>query len=442
MLDLPPDATIDDANQAYAYLHRMLDLFHQDTGDRDRGDRQEDMDLLTCAYEKAIVYLSGQDSQPVESAEIPPRPSVVDAPKSTDFHFTLNFSADSDKDASLDAGSPLSEPNVQTVEDAISIISRQLHQTESVLPGAQQAVESAKAAAEAANRQHESAKQAKMTAVIAAKSAKTRALLLEIEAKRAMEDAIALAEKARDRVIAARQAAREARAEVDKAREQAGCAGKSEMTAAAEVVCSEDRLEKAKVQLKALTLTLVETRHRMGMFQDTTAATEKKNPEARIDSPAVMPDDQFSLPHATEREEPDREQIMSDLLEIEASFDAGKREPIPLSVDGADLQDGTGRAVERRRHHRISYPLDQGPVLSIDGRMIPVLDLSTAGMRLQWDDAVACPHIVRGVIAFTDQRPVTVTGKVVRQNDHGLGLRLVTRIGKHILDQERFRLCA
>ena len=123
LLDLPPDATIDEANQAYTYLHRMIDLFHQDTGDGDRGDRQEDMDLLTCSYEKAIVYLSDQDSQPAQSAEIPPRSSVIDAPKSTDLHFTLNFSADADKDASLDAGSPLPEPDVQTVENAISIIS-------------------------------------------------------------------------------------------------------------------------------------------------------------------------------------------------------------------------------------------------------------------------------------------------------------------------------
>ena len=30
LLDLSPDATIDDANQAYTYLHQMVDLFHRE----------------------------------------------------------------------------------------------------------------------------------------------------------------------------------------------------------------------------------------------------------------------------------------------------------------------------------------------------------------------------------------------------------------------------
>jgi hypothetical protein len=63
-------------------------------------------------------------------------------------------------------------------------------------------------------------------------------------------------------------------------------------------------------------------------------------------------------------------------------------------------------------------------------------------MRLEPDAAMAGSRIVRGVIAFSSRPPVKVTGKVVRQDDAGLGLKLVTRIGNHILDQERLRLRA
>jgi hypothetical protein len=80
------------------------------------------------------------------------------------------------------------------------------------------------------------------------------------------------------------------------------------------------------------------------------------------------------------------------------------------------------------------------PLFSIDNRLIPILDLSSAGMRLGPDDALARMRIVRGIIAFADQPPIKVAGKVVRQDDSGLGLRLVTRIGNRILEKERRRL--
>jgi hypothetical protein len=396
------------------------------------------MDLLTCAYEKAVGCLSDRDPQNApSSAAAPPRASWIDGPQSTDLCFTINVSADREKDAP-----PLPEPNARTVEDAISITSRRLHQVESALPGAQQAVDSAMAAVEAANRRHERARQASLTAVVAAKSAKHRALLLEIEANRAMQDAIAVAEKARDRVVAARQVAKDATAEVDKARGQASRVKKSEETAAAEAVCAEDRLEKEKARLKALTHTLVETRSRMRMFQGATASMEKQDPEASLLSPAVTPANRFSSPLAVGGEVTARNQIMADLLEIEASLDARKGNSKPADITGTLQSDAAGPTDERRQHHRLAYPLDQCPLLSIDGRTIPILDLSTTGMRLEPDAVMARSRIVRGVIAFSGRPPVEVTGKVVRQDDSGLGLKLVTRIGNHILDQERLRLSA
>ena len=442
LLDLPPDATIDDANQAYAHLHRMIDMFHQDAGAGERGDRQEDIDLLVCAYEKAVAYLSDRDLQHASSSSIaPPRSSVDNRPPSTDLHFTINMSAETEKDPSPGDVPSLPEPNARTVEDAISITSRRLHQTEAALPAAQRAVESARAALMAANRRHEQARQASLTAVVAATSGKHRVLLLEIEARRAMQDAIAVAEKARARVVAAKQAANEATAEADKAQKQADRFKKSEETAAAEAVCAEDRLEKEKSRLKALTHNLVEARSRMRMFKGATTAIEKPDTEVDI-HPVALSNDRF-LPTRTGGGEANaRQQIMSDLLEIEASLNARKRDPSSAHANGTVLSGAAGQNAERRQHPRVIYPVDQCPKFSIGGRTIPILDLSNAGMRLEPHAAMAGSRIVRGVIAFSNRPPVKVTGKVVRQDDAGLGLKLVSRIGNHILDPERLRLRA
>ncbi|BBO67701.1 hypothetical protein DSCA_16310 [Desulfosarcina alkanivorans] len=443
LLDLPPDATIDDANRAYADLHRMIDQFHQDAGTGKGGDRQEDMELLTCAYEKAVGFLSDQDPRHApESAAATARPAAAGGHESTDLHFTINFNTDPAEDAAGEVAPVLPEPNTRTVEAAVSITARRLHQAESALPAARQAVTSAAAAVTSASRQHESARQASMDAVIAAKSAKSRALLLDIEVKRAMAEAIAVAEKARDRVIAARQAAREASVEADKAREQARRIRKSEETAAAEAVCAEDRLEKEKSRLKALTHTLIEARERMRMFQEPTADPAARTTAAQPPSSPPPPADRLSPSHAVDGDEAARQQIMSDLLDIEASLTARRKASLPAADDGVQGTRDDGPANERRRHGRLVYPVDRRPRCTIDGRSIPVLDLSAAGMRLASDHGMAHSRIVRGTIALAGRRALPIAGKVVRADDAGLGLRLVTRIGNHILDQERLRLSA
>jgi hypothetical protein len=443
LLDLPPDATIDDANQAYAYLHSMVDVFHQDDGAGNRGGRREDMELLTCAYEKAVAYLSDRHPRQVPAETIvPSRRPGLDGAESTDLHFTINFNADSAGDPPPETTATLPEANARPVEEAISITTRRMRRTESALPGAQQAVESATAAVASAHRRYESAKQASLTVIVAAKSAKSRALLLEIEAKRAMADAIALAEKARDRVVAARQAARNAMADAGKARQQVGCVRKTEETAAAEVVCAEDRLEKEKARLKALTHTLVETRNWMAMFRDTASSVEGQEAETCTRPGTALSGNRSASSPPVDEEAAARQQIMSDLLEIEASLDARKRGPVPPVGSGDRCPTAGGPEVERRRTPRLVYPLDRRPVLSMDGRSIPILDLSPDGMCLKPDPDMLHPRIIRGEIAFAGRRAMPITGKVVRADDHGLGLRLVTRIGRHVLDQERLRLSA
>lgn len=440
LLDLPPDATIEDANQAYTYLHRMIDIFHHENDAEDSGDRQEDMDLLTCAYEKAVSYLSDMDAGEEDAGAS--RLSAETASSATDLHFTINFPAGADGARTAEDASTLRQPNSQTVETAVSITTRRLRKAESSLDTARQMVETAADAVDAANQRHQRTKQARIEALVAAKSAKTRALLLEIEAKRAMEEAIAIAEKARDRVAAARQMAKAAQCEADNARQQVGMVSQSEETSAAEVVCAEDQLEKAKAQMKGLTHTVVEARRRLQMFQGFGADPDMQTYLDSHDDPSAAGDAIFAPPRAVDRQGGDREQIMSDLLEIENSLSVRKRQPVATIPDTAARREVVDREVEKREHKRLNYPDNRRPVFSIDGRSIPIRDLSSAGMGLEPDGAMASSRLVRGAIAFAGRPPVNVTGRVVRQDQRGMGLRLLTRIGNHVLDQERHRLSA
>lgn len=433
LLDLSPEATIDEANQAYAYLHQMIDLFHREAAEDDRGNRQEDMDLLTCAYEKAVAYLSDRDPQRPATTPGLSEPSAGVANGATDLHFTINF-ADKATSPPPDSGTQSTEPNNRAVADALSITTRKLQITETALPETQVAVESAAAAAAAASRRLERAKQARMDAIVSAKSAKSRALLLEIEAKRAMQEAIAVAEKARDRAAAAKKAAHDARVVADKARQRVSRIEKSEKTAAAEVICAEDRLEKEQERLKHLTHTLLQARQRMKLFKG-----------AHGDSPSVTDHDLKRHPGRSDTRvstEPtdERQQIMADLLEIEASLKSrAASAPVMQSASTPPAADVDSSA-ERRRHERLAYPPGQSPLLTIDGQQVAVLDVSSCGMRLEPSDAMGGQQIVRGKVALGGKQPIGVTGKVIRRDDSGLGLKLVTRIGDHILDKERLRL--
>ena len=207
------------------------------------------------------------------------------------------------------------------------------------------------------------------------------------------------------------------------------------------MVCAQDCLEKEKAGLKALTHTLIETRNWMSMFRDTSAAVERQQPKAHIRPGAAIPSNRSaSVP--VDEEADARRQMMSDLMEIEASLNARKREPIQIDGNEDSRSTADGLETERRRTSRLAYPVGRRPVLSMDDRSIPILDLSPEGMCLEADVDMPHPRIIRGIIDFAGRRAVPITGKVVRTDGLGLGLRLVTRIGRHILDQERLRLNA
>lgn len=443
LLDLPADATIDDANQAYATLHRMIDRFHREKETDAPGDRQEDIELLTCAYEKAVSHLSDQDPRHAASASGgSAHPAADDAKPSGDLHFTINFSpTEADPEDRLDQDEqPV--PSNPTVEAAVSITRRRLEEAESRLEAAHQAAASATDAVETANRQFARSRQARITAVVDAKSAEARAQLLEIEADRAMQEAVEIVEKARKRVLAARQTASEARQRAERVRQAVRRIHQSEETAAAEVICAEDRLEQAKGNLRELTHTVVEARRRLRMFTDSDGPSDASPGLEEIRPAADVAAESHGAGQPENRPSAARQQIMADLLELETSLGIRKSPPPAELRQGPTEMPAAGGEGERRRHGRLTYPEDRRPLFIVDGRAIPILDLSSDGMGLAPDDATARSKLVRGSIDFYGKPGVQVTGRVVRKGAQSLGLRLVTRIGNHLLEQERERLRA
>jgi chromosome segregation ATPase len=440
LLDLSSGATIDDANQAYTYLHRMIDIFHRDN-QAGQGDRQEDLELLACAYEKAVSYLSDPnpritgDPAPLASGKV-----SDDARQTTDLHFTINFSGAGDDRAVAKDNLSIPQGSDEAVENAVAIISRRLQEAESALEQAREAVEKATAVMDAASQRLEKTKQDRINAMIAAKSARSRALLMEVEVKRATEEAIEVAEKVRDRVTAAKQAAKTAKSEADKAREQIRQVMRTEEAAAAEAVCAQDRLEKAQQQLKKLTHAVVEARSQLRIFQEYESQLRPPETWAENDSLPPFSDDPSVLSPPVDDFRDTRQQVLSDLLEIENALNGRRQEPQSARSNHLEAVNSPDQEGERRQHDRLYYPNAKRPMFSFNGRLIPILDLSQAGIGLESGSEVVQSRLFRGAIEFDDMPAMNVTGRVVRQDERCLGLRLVTRIGNHILDRERMRL--
>ncbi len=437
LLDLSPAATIDDANQAYTYLHRMIDLFHRDN-DEPGGERQKDLELLACAYEKAVSYLSDPRTVAQESSSLVSEEAGDDAPPTTDLHFTINFANAEKKNAPIDDGPSLHASENDTVENAIAIIFRRLQEAETALEEAREAVVAATTALDSANQRLEKAKDVKMNAMLAAKSAESKAKLMEIEAKRATEEAIAVAEKVRDRVKSANQAAKQAKIEADQAQQKIRQIASLEETAAAEAVCAEDRLEKAKQHFKTLTHTVVAARSQLRMFEQYDGQARGAAAPGGSDQPESLSAESV----VTEYQMDTQEQILSDLIDIETSLDTMPQEARPTVSDHDAMDVTNDQKEERRQHERLSYPTEERPMFSFGGRRIPIFNLSQRGMGLDADAMLGQSHPVRGAIVFKGAPAMDITGRVVRQDEMGLGLRLVTRIGNHILDRERMRLSA
>ena len=432
LLGLTHGATIDEANQAYASYHRMIDLFHRDNH-ADQSDRQEDLEFLACAYEKAVSYLS--DPHPPLEQAVSTQIDEDDRP-AADLHFTLTV-ADTAEDEPVNEEMELvAHPNKKTVENAVSIISRRMKEAEVALRGAREAVEVATAELDKASNRLEKNKKARLEAEIVAEAASSRAVLLDIEAQRATEEAVAVAQKVRDQLSETRKAGKKAKLEADNARDRIKQFTSAEETAAAEAVCAQDRLEKAKKQLKSITHVIVEARSQLRMFED------YGNQSGRLRSQTESTNTKSKATVKEDGQTGEREKMMADLLEIENAL-TNRSNPDTSNDDNRQAQTDVIPNVQERRQHERLYYLDEAcPIFTFEGEEIPVLDLSQSGMRLDLDSVVGKSNLVRGDLLFENLPSMKIAGRIVHQNEQGVGLRLVTRIGNHILDQERRRLCA
>ncbi len=428
LLDIPPDAGIKDANQAYTQLHRMIETYHQGLDEDDGISRQEDLDLLTCAYEKAVAHFSSRETQSdfpdvVRSASVGRR---SDSLKYDDFTFDMPVPASRPRPLGSN-GLPL-ESDGLGVEETLAQTGQQMKQAEASLPSAGARVDSATKQMHTAEQQLAAVREKRINAEVAARSAKTRARLLEIEANRAMEDAIAIAEKARQRVVEARRAARQADQAATTAAKQSHRLKLAENKAVAQVAQARQRLETAQTRARDLTHGLVDTRHRLAMLNRFAGSSANHSDPMAVEAAALHADSGDGRGNRV-----GRQAVLQDLLEIEATLKAGQ----PDSASGVKK---AGQTRNRRRHRRLVYPAGEGPLLHVDGHDIAVLDMSRSGLRLGADADVKLSRFIRGSIVFAGRSQVAVTGKVVRRDVHGLGVKLVTRIGNHLLDQERERL--
>ncbi|MDR3418401.1 MAG: PilZ domain-containing protein [Nevskia sp.] len=86
----------------------------------------------------------------------------------------------------------------------------------------------------------------------------------------------------------------------------------------------------------------------------------------------------------------------------------------------------TWRTKERRVEHRLHYPADLRPVLSIGPREWEVLDISEYGIRLAWPGSgeITPSQRFRATVHFLRSQEQTIIGTIVRTSSHDIGARL------------------
>jgi hypothetical protein len=441
LLHLSKDASIDDVHRAYADLHHEISCFHRESGEDSQLDFKEDVELLTCAYECAVSYLSNPaDNEDTDDENDCTIASISGGASQTKIDLPINR----DDEKSIWGGLPSeilssNQADQRTVEEAMIITSRRLRETESAIPGAQEAVNAAMRAMEKAKQRVESAKQANLNTMISAKSAKIRALLLDVEAKKAEKNAHAVAERARARAVAAKKVAEEARQQVDQVKKQVIRAKKSEEAATADVICAEDRMEREMLRLKSLEQKLLETRNCMRMFQETTSAIRGYDNTGADHCQAGSGRCKGSSEKANGVDETTQDQILSELQHVEVFDDLESQAVASKPIETSSLQGEKKLETDRRRFPRIVYPANRHPIFTVGDKSIPVLDLSPKGIRLDATDGMN-RGIVRGSIDFPDQGSIHVAGRVIRNNAQGIGIKLVTRVSNRVLEKEKTRL--
>ncbi len=83
------------------------------------------------------------------------------------------------------------------------------------------------------------------------------------------------------------------------------------------------------------------------------------------------------------------------------------------------MENERDRRPERRQHVRLKFPLAKGPMLEIEGKTFPILDICERGLRIQTPPSIGFVdgETVDMTIRFADGDELARSGTIVRMQD-------------------------
>jgi hypothetical protein len=97
---------------------------------------------------------------------------------------------------------------------------------------------------------------------------------------------------------------------------------------------------------------------------------------------------------------------------------------------------------ERRQFFRLRYPIDERPIIELDGESYPVCEISEEGARLLFrsTDPVSFGETLTGTIHFSDSEDVEVEGIPLRQHGCEVALKLTKGLSLERMTDEQLHL--
>jgi hypothetical protein len=98
---------------------------------------------------------------------------------------------------------------------------------------------------------------------------------------------------------------------------------------------------------------------------------------------------------------------------------------------------------ERRQYFRLFYPVELAPKLLVSGFVLPVLDLSEAGIRFRGN--IMHPFVrlqeIKGILVFQGGDRFEIIGNVVRVHRNDYAIKLQRRLPYHkIMAEQQYLL--
>lgn len=114
-------------------------------------------------------------------------------------------------------------------------------------------------------------------------------------------------------------------------------------------------------------------------------------------------------------------------VDFPSGSDSNHRQPAEAIQKGAAMEEAY-RGVEKRRHPRTKFYVEERPRLRIGVQEFEIIDISEKGVRFVNDKKVGSQGWVNGTIVFPDARSIDIDGIVVRRESGNMGLHLISPI--------------